>query len=67
MAVRQGTFALEPLMETLLPRASVGNVSMVSQFRATKAFPTLTGLWLAVSAREKQACQPRPHLCLFKE
>lgn len=57
MFALQGTFDLESLVETLLPRASLGNVSMVSQLWATKAFPTRTGLWLVVSAREKQACQ----------
>lgn len=31
---------------------------------AAKAFPTLRGLWLAVSSRKKQAFQPQPHLCL---
>lgn len=66
MADMQGTFTVESLVATLLPRASLDSVSMVSQLWAAKAFPTLTGLWLAGSAKKKQGCQPQPHLCLSR-
>lgn len=62
MADMQGTFTVESLVATLLPRASLDSVSMVSQLWAAKAFPTLTGLCLADLLKRNKAVS-HSHTC----